>query len=184
MNISNSGLQFIKDVEGSRHSMYKCAAGHPTIGVGHLIKPTEAHLLTARLTEDEITLLLKADLEEREAHLNNFIYKFDLKLTQFEYDALISFIFNVGITAFDKSTLAKKLSQGFTDEAGKEFDKWTKPIAIISRRMAEKNIFLTHGMFGDILIDKRMNNKQINIMAEYVTRYLMNANNEGLFNLR
>lgn len=180
MKISKSGLQFLKDIEGFKLKPYKDSKGLLTIGVGHLITPWETFTI---LTELEVEQLLKKDLEEREDVLNKFMEQYDLNLTQFEFDSLVSFIFNVGEAAFLKSTMAKKLAQRFNDEAALEFDRWMKPKEIISRRIAEKNIFLTEEMFDEIIVDKRMTQKQINIMVDYVTRYRTNANKEGLFKL-
>lgn len=185
MKLSNAGMKLLADLEGIRHTMYKDTVGKPTIGIGHLIiLPEEKELLTKRLTLEEIYDLKRADLVRFENNLNNIITQFDLTLTQPQYDSLISFMFNVGVGAFNNSTLYKKLIQGFFDDVAKELPKWLKQQELISRRIAEQNIFLTEQFFTDIIIDRRMNARQINTMIDYVTRYRKNLDAEGYFNVR
>lgn len=193
MKLSNAGMNLLADLEGIRHKMYKDTVGKPTIGIGHLIiLPEEKELLTKRLTLDEIYEMKRKDLVRFENNLNNIIEQFDLTLTQPQYDSLISFMFNVGVKAFNDSTLYKKLIRGFFDEVVTQFPRWTKKKLpngkvveapeMYARRIAEQNIFLTEQFFTDIIIDRRMNAEQINTMTDYVTRYRKNLNAEGYFN--
>ena len=59
-------------------------------------------------------------------------------LTQHQFDALVSFSFNVGISAFTGSTLLKKINANSMDEAAAQFDRWHIPVEITSRRNGEK----------------------------------------------
>ncbi len=104
MKISKSGLDLIKSFEGFQSKIYICPAGLKTIGFGHVIKSNELF--------DEITLsqaeeLLKTDIEQFEKALNKLIS--GIKLSQNQFDALISFIYNVGVGSFIQSTMYKLL---------------------------------------------------------------------------
>lgn len=174
-------LKVLEVFEGKLHEAYRDTKGIWTIGIGHVILPHERHLLGARLSEEEIYALKEKDLEIFEEALNDVMLESDVKLTQPEYDALISFMFNIGKSAFLNSTLCRKLRQGFTDDVAREMLKWVKPRELLSRRVAEYNIFLTEEMFDEIKPDPRMTKKQVDIMAEYVIIYRNEYNKLGGF---
>lgn len=174
-------LKVLEAFEGKRAKAYRDTKGIPTIGIGHVILPHEQHLLSATLSEDEIYALKEKDLKIFEGALNKVMDESDVKLTQPEYDALVSFMFNAGKEAFLNSTLCRKLRQGFTDDVAKELLRWVKPKEVISRRVAEYNIFITEEMFDEIKPDSRMTKKQVDIMAEYVIIYRNEYNKIGGF---
>lgn len=167
MKISKAMLKVLEVFEGKKHEAYRDTKGIFTIGIGHVILPDEQHLLGARLSDEEIYALKHKDLERFESVLNNH----NLPLKQHQHDALISFMFNIGIGAFEKSTLFKYLKSGDIESAGKEFLKWVKPRELLSRRVAEYNIFLSGNFSDEIKIDSRMTKKQVDIMSEYVIIY-------------
>ena len=113
MKISDSGLEHLIKLEGgTRLTMYNdlgAKKGHCTIGVGHLIHkgicngiiPSEKPHLKG-ITITQATKLLKSDLKIVETAINRNI---TTSLSQNQYDALVSFVFNVGATAFQHSTL-------------------------------------------------------------------------------
>lgn len=123
--IDRTTIDFLKELEGVEFKAYNDGAGFMTIGVGHLIKPNESHLLTATLDSVDVDHLLFQDLKDFEIRLKKVI---DIKkLTQGQFNALISFAFNVGSSALEKSTLLKKIkSKSSRQEIESEFLKWNK----------------------------------------------------------
>lgn len=149
-NISQSGINRIKRHEAFRAQMYYDQAGHPTIGWGHKIRANEQYLLTATITEAEGEVLLRADLAEAEQAVNSFV---TVPLAQSQYDALVSLVFNIGVTAFRNSTLLKKLNAGDYAGAADEILRWNKITVpetgekivsdgLASRRADERNLFI------------------------------------------
>lgn len=159
MRISENGIAFIKRWEGLRLKPYKDVAGHWTIGYGHLIRPHED--FSAGITEAEAEELLRRDLAPVEADVNLLVR---VPLTQNQFDALVSFAFNVGTDVdadeiaegLGDSTLLKKLNAGDYVGAAEEFVRvengrtvgWVhaggKVVeGLVNRREAEKALFLT-----------------------------------------
>ena len=147
MKTSKNGIQLIKSFEGCRLKAYKCPAGVWTIGIGHTGvvngKPiTEGMTITELMAET----LLAIDLQKFENAINTKVKK---PLTQNEFDALVSFVFNIGIGAFTSSTMLKLLNQGNIELAAGQFDRWIYAKGKVlnglkKRRAAEKVLFLTH----------------------------------------
>lgn len=140
MKTSPRGIEMIKRAEGVRLKRYKDAAGLWTIGIGHLIKPGEN--LTS-ITEAQAEDLLRRDLADAE----KAVAALGVKLRQPEYDALVSFVFNLGGGALAKSTLARKVKARDMLGAAQEFVKWInaggKPLkGLLRRRLAEATLFL------------------------------------------
>lgn len=119
--MSDAGYQALKARESLRLTAYRCQAGKLTIGWGHTdgVRPGQ------KITEAQACGLLAADVLPLERHLNKLQESDGVKLKQNEYDALISFIFNVGQKAFQISTMRKKLVAGRpAEEIAAEFEKW------------------------------------------------------------
>jgi len=147
MNLSQAGVDLIKQFEGFRSKMYVCAAGKKTIGYGHVILRGDTirntSLMTANITKAEAEELLRKDAKIAEKAVKDNV---KVNLTQGQYDALVSFIFNVGTANFKKSTLLKKLNVGNYTGAADEFPKWNKGggkvlPGLVTRRAAEKKLF-------------------------------------------
>lgn len=124
MKISQKGLQLIKDAEGLSLKSYKCPAGVWTIGYG----TTEATGLidikpTTKITVSQANQLLEKSLTKYEDCVNNTV---KVGLLQSQFDALVSFCYNIGEGAFKKSTLVKQLNKGKYDEVPLELMKWVK----------------------------------------------------------
>lgn len=139
MHISEKGLNLIKQFEGLRLKAYKCPAGVWTIGYGHTsnVKPDDV------ITEAQATELLIRDVFDCEGVINRLVTK---TLTQGQYDALCSFIFNLGAGAFQRSTLLRKINQGDFAGASREFSRWIYAGGKVlnglkARRQAEKQLF-------------------------------------------
>jgi lysozyme len=139
MAIAESTLDFITKEEGSRNKAYKDSKGLPTIGVGHLIKADEPHLLTATLSDQEVKDLLKSDLKWCSEAVESSI---KVPLSQKQFDALYSLCFNIGETAFRKSTVVRRLNEGDYKGAADAIEMWNKPAVLINRRKREKALFL------------------------------------------
>jgi len=145
IRISRAGINKIKEHEALRLEPYRDAVGKWTIGYGHLIKPDEQHLVTGgKITEAKAEALLRDDLENAEAAINRLV---KVPITGNQYDALVSFVFNVGEGAFADSTMLRKLNAGDYDGAAAEFPRWTKAggmqlPGLVARRAKEQTLFL------------------------------------------
>jgi len=118
LNTSHIGLGLIKRFEGFRAKPYLCPAGCRTIGYGHVIQSDETFSV---LTETEAERLLQCDLKRYETIISLYV---TVPLTQNQFDALVSFVYNVGIAAFLSSTLLKCVNNGRHELVCKEFGKW------------------------------------------------------------
>lgn len=136
------GIELITQFEGLRLESYKDAVGVWTIGYGHTGPEVRAG---QKITKEEAIQLLSQDLRWVEDTINE---KVKVRLTQNQFDALCSFIFNVGGTAFGKSTLLLALNAGEYEKAANEFLRWDKSKngvlpGLTKRRRAERELFLT-----------------------------------------
>lgn len=139
--ISKKGIEFLTLLEGKRNKMYLDSKQLPTIGVGHLIKPSEKILLTKTLTDKEVQKLFDKDLDRFEAVVKNTI---KVPISQWQKDALVSIAFNIGETGFKNSTLAKLINSKASDqEVIKAFSAWDKPSVLRERRAKEARLFTT-----------------------------------------
>ncbi|CAK0744541.1 lysozyme [Gammaproteobacteria bacterium] len=141
LKISQAGIELVKQFEGLRLKVYKDAAGLPTIGYGHLIKPGEK--FAAGITEKQAELMLVGDLVSAQEAVRKWV---NVALTQGQFDALVSLVFNFGAGNFRKSTLLKKLNAGDFAGVADEFLRWNKAGGKVAeglrrRRMAEKSMF-------------------------------------------
>lgn len=124
MKTSERGIDMIVSFEGIELEAYKCPAGVWTIGVGHTGYVDGKKIAEGMtITSDKAYELLREDLKVVENYLAK--QSFTEKLKQRQFDALVSFIFNVGVSAFETSTMRRKLCVG-ADEASvaAEFGRW------------------------------------------------------------
>ena len=121
METSQRGINLIKRHEGVILHSYLCPAGVISIGWGHTGSDVKKGMI---ITEEEAENLLKKDLKKIEDKLNFSLEHDNITLNQNQFDACISFIFNLGFSAFIFSTLYKKLKQGDYAGASAEFPKW------------------------------------------------------------
>ena len=134
MKTSENGKKILMLREGYRNFAYKDTKGIWTIGVGHTGGVKEGD----RANDEQIFKWLTEDLKIAEDCINRLV---KVPLTQNQFDALASFIFNVGVGAFGRSTLLKVLNMGNYVEAAKQFDRWNIPKEITSRRNSEREQF-------------------------------------------
>lgn len=143
MELSTKGLALIKEFEGYRSTAYRCPAGVWTIGYG----TTSGVRPGMKVTKAEAEHLLRDDLIKFQKAVGKSV---TVPLTQGQYDALVSFTYNCGIGALQKSTLLKLLNQGRYDAACRQFDRWTKAggkvlPGLVRRRDAEQTLFKSGG---------------------------------------
>jgi len=139
MAIAKSTLDFITKEEGARNKAYKDSKGLWTIGVGHLIKADEQHLINATLTDTQVEDLLKSDLRWCSEAVESSVR---VPLQQNQFDALYSLCFNIGETNFKKSTVVKKINDNDMQGAAEAILMWSKQPELLPRRKREKALFL------------------------------------------
>ncbi|OCK42533.1 hypothetical protein BA195_10175 [Tenacibaculum soleae] len=126
MIISQRGLNLIKKHEGFRNNPYLCPSGIPTIGYGNTYynDSTKVKLTDTPITLKEAETLLKSVVNQFEKGVSNLI---KVELNQNQFDALVSFSYNVGLGAFASSTLLKRINNNPFDEDIKyQFRRWNK----------------------------------------------------------
>ncbi len=139
MALTNSTFELLTKFEGKRNRAYKDTRGLWTIGVGHLIKPNEQHLINAVLTDAQVEDLFKSDLKWCDDAITSSVR---VSLTQNQYDALTSLCYNIGDTNFKRSSLVRVLNTGDYKTAAQHFMDWVTPSVLIPRRKQEKALFL------------------------------------------
>lgn len=140
LTLSRRGEEFIAEFEGFSSKLYNDQAGHCTIGVGHLV-----HLGNCRATEGGLEkgiskakafALLKTDAKSR---VDAVAANVKVPLSQEQFDALVSFTFNVGEHNFETSTLLAKLNAGDADAVPAELARWNK-VTINGRKVASRGL--------------------------------------------
>lgn len=150
MKISQQGIDLIKSFEGLVLKAYRCPANILTIGYGHTGDVKEGQTVTQIEAEN----LLKVDLKKFEDGVKTAV---KIKLSQPQFDALVSFSFNVGLSAFVSSTLLNKLNHNDIMSAANEFLRWNKANNVVlpgltRRREAERQLFLSENISDLALI--------------------------------
>lgn len=149
-SISSEGVAFIKSFEGFSLDSYDDGVGVWTIGWGS-IKDLQGNPVKKgqKIDNNIANKLFKRDLQSFENAVNRLV---TVPLSQNQYDALVSFSYNVGIGALSGSTLLKKLNVGDYIGAADSFLSWNKGRVngklveikgLTRRRKAEKDLFLT-----------------------------------------
>lgn len=149
MLTSEKGIRLIKQFEGCSLTAYPDpgTGGDPwSIGYGWT-HPVDGKPVKRGMTIDQVTAdrLLKTGLVGYE---NDVLKVVRVKLTQGQFDALVSFAYNVGSRALSTSTLLKKLNAGDIKGAADEFLRWNKAggkvmLGLTNRRKAERDVFLS-----------------------------------------
>jgi lysozyme len=133
-------VELVKHFEGFRAKPYRCPAGVPTIGYGH----TEGVSLSdPPITREPAAALLEGDLAVFAAGVARLL---TVPVAQNQFDALVSFAYNVGLGNLQRSTLLKMVNSGDLASAAREFAKWTKAKGVelpglVRRRAAERALF-------------------------------------------
>jgi lysozyme len=145
--VSSAGIQLIKHHEGVRNKPYRCPAGLWTVGVGHLIGDGKQlpDSWNKTFTSAEIDGLLKYDLNRFELGVSKMLP--NVHLQQHEFSALVSWCFNLGMGAFQRSTLRQALLRGDKEAAMESLVKYCRAGGKIlkglqNRRLDERKLFL------------------------------------------
>jgi len=156
LSISDKGIAFLKGYESEvkkdgKHILYNDDSGYCTIGYGHLVSGKNSCKSISNISDDFKNGLTDSQAEELLAkdfiiYENIIKTNVTVKLFQYEFDALVSLIYNIGGTNFKGSTLRKELNLKNYVEARNEFKNWKKSKGIVlaglvKRRKAEENIF-------------------------------------------
>lgn len=136
MKMSERGIKLLSEWEGYKKLRYKDSAGKWTIGVGHLLTDQELQtgrikigefqvgVMTKPLTDEEVRELLAQDLVRFEKAVNETV---KVKLNQDQFDALVSFAFNIGVGAFKSGIgVVRDLNLGRYHEVPNQLRKWNK----------------------------------------------------------
>ena len=146
MRVSERGIELLKQFEGLELEAYQDIAGIWTIGYGHTGPDVQPGM---RITEREAEALLRRDLKSREDAVDRLS---SVPLNNNEFDALVSFVYNVGIEAFRGSTARKRLNRGDRMGAADALTWWNKAtvggvlrevLGLTRRRASERALFLT-----------------------------------------
>lgn len=139
MKISQKGLDLIKRFEGLRLDAYICPGNVWTIGYGS----TRGVKQGDRITKERAEELLREDVARFESPVRRLV---KVPLEQHQFDALVSFAFNVGSGALGSSTLLRLLNAGDYAGAAAQFDRWNRAggqvlAGLTRRRAAERAMF-------------------------------------------
>lgn len=147
MKISKSGLEIIKEFEGFRSKPYLCSAGVATIGYGTTVysNGTKVRLSDKPISVEEATDMLQYQCDRVYGHC---VSGKAISSTQNQFDAMVSFTYNVGCGAFGSSTLLRKHNARDYKGAADEFLRWNKAggkilNGLVRRRDAERKLYLT-----------------------------------------
>ena len=139
MNIGTKGLDLIKFFEGIELNAYKCAAGVWTIGYGHTKGVKEGD----SISEEQANEMLAEELKEYENYINTLV---TVELNQDQFDAMVSWVYNLGGGNLKASTLLKVLNAGDYDGVPAQMMRWNKAggkvlEGLTKRRQAEADLF-------------------------------------------
>jgi lysozyme len=142
MKISNKGIDLIKHFEGCETTAYKCPAGVWTIGYGHIKGVQEGDVITEQQAHD----MLVEELNEYENYINSSVTS---ALNQDQFDAMVSWVYNLGNGNLNTSTLLKVLNNGDYDAVPAQIMRWNKAggkvlEGLTRRRKAEADLFSGH----------------------------------------
>jgi lysozyme len=147
MRLSNEGKRLLEDLEGRRHTAYQDTAGKWTIGIGHLIQPSEGWMKAATLTDAQVDALFDNDIKAHEDATRRLFPRIG---KQNQFDALVSFVYNMGEGAVTNGTLDDLINGNAPAEA--IASKWKEYIysggkptqGLQNRRTKELALFFAH----------------------------------------
>lgn len=139
MNTSAEGIALIKKFEGCELKAYQCSAGVWTIGYGHTKDVEEGDTIS----KDQAEEMLVEELHEYENYVNEYV---NVALSQNQFDALVSWVYNLGPANLQSSTLLKVLNSGDYSGVPAQIERWNKAggkvlEGLIRRREAESALF-------------------------------------------
>ena len=147
MKVSDKLIKLLRHHEGVRNKPYQCPAKLWTVGIGHLIGDgkTLPPEWNKTFTNEEIDAILKRDLNRFELGVHKMLP--NVRLRQHEFDALVSFCFNLGLGCFQRSTIRQALLRGDKEAAMESLVKYCRAGGKIlkglqNRRLDERKLFL------------------------------------------
>jgi lysozyme len=143
MRISSQGIALIKQFEGFSAYPYQCPAGYRTVGYGHVIGATDQYMYPLDAAEAEAILVADSVLAERAV-----ASLIAIALSQPQFDALVSFTYNMGVAALQRSTLRQVINRG---EYGAIEGPWMRWVyakgrilkGLVARRQAEISLYIS-----------------------------------------
>ncbi|EPK0247871.1 lysozyme [Serratia ureilytica] len=146
MQISKNGIELIKRFEGLRLKAYQDSVGVWTIGYGWT-QPVDGKKIGPGMQIDQATAdrLLKCGVVQYEQGVNQLV---KVRITQGQFDALVSFAYNLGLRSLSTSTLLQKLNDGDKQGAADQFGRWVNAggkrlDGLVARRAGEREMFLS-----------------------------------------
>ena len=141
MNISNKGIELIKQFEGCRLKAYQDSVGVWTIGYGH----TESVEEGMEISQHQADIMLGSDLVKYANYINEYV---TVSLNPNQFDALTSWVYNLGPGNLKSSTMLKVLNEGNYDDVPFQIKRWNKAggkvlKGLVRRREAEAELFAT-----------------------------------------
>ena len=148
MKLDSKGYDLIKEFEGFSDRPYKCSAGIPTIGYGNTFYPDgkRVSMLDKQITKEYADEIFKNVVDNFAFKVSKLIKS---KVTQNQFNALVSFAYNVGIGNLEKSTLLKLVNINPNDAMiAKQFLRWNKAKGkelkgLTNRRIKESALYYT-----------------------------------------
>jgi GH24 family phage-related lysozyme (muramidase) len=142
-HVTEAGLDLIKHFEGFSPTIYVCPGGWPTIGYGRVVREAERERFASDIGEDEAEDLLRRDVGVAERAVLRLI---SVPLTDSRFDALVSFTYNLGSGALQRSTLRRRVNREEHAAVPAEFRRWVfaggrKLKGLVRRREAEARIY-------------------------------------------
>jgi lysozyme len=146
--LSDKGAEFIAGFEGFSARLYEDPAGHCSIGFGHQVHPGKCDGSEPKEFKDGISRKRGLRILQKDAGIagDEVNRSVEVRLNQTQFDALVSFTFNVGTGAFRDSTLLRLLNKGRYRDVPEQLDRWVfaggeKLESLINRRKAEGRLF-------------------------------------------
>ena len=145
MKVSETGIRLIAKYEGFRREPYLDAVGIPTIGYGNTFYPdnTMVKMTDKPITEEKARELLRITISGFEREVSKVMRE----VNQNQFDAVLSFVYNLGITNFKKSTLLKRINENPNDhDIAYQFSRWNKAggrvlLGLTRRRKEEAELY-------------------------------------------
>ncbi len=139
MNTSAEGIALIKKFEGCELEAYQCSAGVWTIGYGHTKDVEEGDTIS----KDQAEEMLVEELHEYENYVNEYV---NVALSQNQFDALVSWVYNLGPANLKASTMLKVLNEGKYEDVPYQMKRWNKAggkvlDGLVRRREAEALLY-------------------------------------------
>ncbi len=142
-HITDQGLDLIKKFEGFSPTIYICPGGWPTIGYGHVVREHERERYETGIDLGTAAALLRNDVGVSERSVLRLI---QVSLGDGQFDALVSFAFNLGAGALQRSTLRRKINREAHAHVPAEFSRWVwaggrRLPGLVRRREAEAMMY-------------------------------------------